>query len=102
MTNENHFVTQRLPLAIFLHATQRLPLSRCELVGDKVQFVFSDPQGIGDQAELDFENGESVVAKALLASQTFLRRRMSDALNQNRNDNRKDENRKNEHAYSRR
>lgn len=100
MKNENTFLTERLPLAIFLHASQRLQLSRCELVGDsrgdpKVQFVFSDPQGIGDQAELDFENGECVPAKSLFASQTYLRRRMSDALN------RKDENRNNYYAYRR-
>ena len=96
MTNENAiFLTQRLPVAIFLHASQRLLLSHCERVGDKVQFVFSDPQGIGDQAELDFENGECIPAKSFFASQTFLRRRMSDALN------RKDENRKNQYAYHR-
>src|SRR5713101_9335780 len=98
MTNEKTFLTERLPLATFLHATQRLRLSRCELFGDKVQFIFSDPEHIGDQAELDFENGECVPAKALFASQTYLRRRMSDTLNENR----KDENRKKlEYAYHR-
>ena len=86
-SNENHFATQRLPVAIFLHATSRLRLSHCELVGDKVQFVFDDPDHTGDQAELDFENGECVPAKSLFASQTYLRRRMSDALN--RKDNRR-------------
>ena len=92
MINENTFITERLPLAIFLHASQKLPLSHCELVADKVQFVFSDPEGIGDKAELDFENGESVPAKSLFASQTYLRRRMSGVLN------RKDENRNNEYG----
>jgi hypothetical protein len=97
MTNENPvFITERLPLAIFLHATQRLQLSRCDRVGGKVQFIFSDPEHIGDQAELDFENGESVPAKSLFASQTYLRRKMNDTL-----ENRKD-NRKLEYAYYRR
>lgn len=90
---QNIFITERLPLAVFLHASQRLRLSNCELAeGGKVQFVFADPEHTGDQAELDFENGECVPAKSLFASQTFLRRRMSDALN------RKD-NRNNEYVY---
>ena len=89
----------RLPLAIFLHASQRLQFSRCELVGDKVEFVFHDPEHKGDQAELDFENGECVSAKSLFGSQTYLRRRMTAALD------RKDDydyNRKLDHAYYRR
>lgn len=93
---EKTFLTERLPLAIFLHASQRLHLSNCELAkGGKVQFIFSDPEHIGDQAELDFENGECVPAKSLFASQTYLRRRMSDTLN------RKDDHRNNEYAYRR-
>src|SRR5215831_447921 len=59
---------------------QRLQFSRCKLVGDKVEFVFHDPLQIGDQAELDFENGECVSAKSLFGSQTYLRRRMTHAL----------------------
>ncbi len=70
MEENGTFYTERLPLATFLHASQRLRLSSCELVGDKVQFIFSDPEHIGDQAELDFENGECVAAKSLFASQT--------------------------------
>lgn len=102
MTNENPtFLTERLPLAIFLHASQRLRLSNCELAeGGKVQFVFSDPEQIGDQAELAFENGECVPAKSLFASQTYLRRRMS-ALNENRKDE-YNYNRKLEYAHYRR
>jgi len=80
MENNGTFSTMRLPLAIFLHASQRLQFSRCELVGDKVEFVFHDPLQIGDQAELDFENGECVSAKSLFGSQTYLRRRMTHAL----------------------
>jgi hypothetical protein len=52
---------------------------------------------------LDFENGQSVPAKSLFASQTYLRRKMSDTLQENPNENRKDEsNRKLEYAYYRR
>jgi hypothetical protein len=94
---KSEFVTERLPLAIFLHASRRLHFVTCELVGPgKVQFVFADPEHTGYQAELDFENGECVPAKSLFASQTYLRRHMSDTLN------RKDEhNRNNEYAYRR-
>jgi hypothetical protein len=99
MEENGTFCTERLPLATFLHASQRLRLSRCELVGDKMQFIFSDPEHIGDQAELDFENGECVPAKSLFASQTYLRRRMSDTVNENRKD---EYNRKLEYAYYRR
>jgi len=98
--SEKTFLTERLPLAIFLHASQRLRLSNCELAeGGKVQFIFDDPEHKGDQAELDFENGECVPAKSLFASQTYLRRRMSDTLNENRKDK---SNRKLEYAYYRR
>lgn len=93
---QNIFSTERLPLAIFLHASQRLRLSSCELAdGGKVQCMFADPEHKGDQAELDFENGECVPAKSLFASQTYLRRRMTDALNQK-------DNRKFEYGYYRR
>jgi hypothetical protein len=88
------FTTERLPLAIYLHASQRLRFSGCE-DGDagKVQFVFLDPDGLGDQLELEFENGALVQAKSLFASQTFLRRKMTWAQAV------KSENRKTEYAY---
>lgn len=85
------FTTERLPLAVYLHASHRLRLSCTELVGDKVQFVFEDPECVGDEAELDFENGECVSAKSLFASQTYLRRRMSEVLNRKDEYNRKPE-----------
>ena len=36
------FTTERLPLAIFLHATERLPFMRCDLSSrsGKIMFVF--------------------------------------------------------------
>jgi hypothetical protein len=76
------FATERLQLAIFLHATQGLPFSHCERSrgGGKVQFVFADPDGLGPQLELEFDRGAAVPATAIFASQKFLRRKMSEAL----------------------
>ena len=82
------FTTERLPLAIYLHASQRLIFSHCELVGDeKVRFIFSDPKNEGDHAELEFENGALVAANSLIASQKYLRRKMSETLNSNHRKN---------------
>jgi len=79
------FRTERLPLAIFLHATGRLCFLGCKPNGDgRLHFVFSDPEQAGAQAKLEYERGASVAATALFASQKFLRRRMNEALN-NRN-----------------
>jgi len=84
MPTKNLFVTERLQLAIYLHASQKLCFSHCENSDKgKVQFVFFDPSGVADQLELEFENGAAVVANSLFASQKFLRRKMSHALNLN-------------------
>jgi hypothetical protein len=82
MSSDRTFSTERLQLAIFLHATGRLRFLRCELSGNgKVRFVFADPEQMGAQVELEFDRGAPVSATALFASQKFLRRQMSDALN---------------------
>ena len=71
------FRTERLPLAIFLHATGRLRFLGCEPNGHgRLRFVFDDPGGNGPQAELEFDSGGKVSASALFASQKFLRRAM--------------------------
>jgi hypothetical protein len=76
------FGTERLPLAIYLHASGKLKFSQCETAGkDKIRFVFNDPQHIGNELELEFERGAQVPATAIFASQKFLRRKMSEALN---------------------
>ncbi len=77
---ENVFSTERLPLACFLHAANKLKFLRAESNGSKAQFIFADPQQQGDEFELQYEQGALVSAAALFASQKFLRRRMSDAL----------------------
>lgn len=82
MNAKHTFETERLPLAIFLHATGRLHFLTCEANGSaKVRFVFGDPDGIGTQTELEYERGAQVSATALFASQKFLRRQMTDTLN---------------------
>ena len=74
------FATERLPLAIYLHATQTLPFIRCESArSGKIRFVFEDPYNAGSQAELEFDRGGEVAASDLFASQKFLRRKMSEA-----------------------
>lgn len=76
------FRTERLQCAIFLHAEGRLQFSHCELAeSGKVGFFFDDPDGIGDQIELEFDRGASIPATAIFASQKYLRRRMSEAIN---------------------
>jgi hypothetical protein len=40
-------------------------------------FIFADPDHKGDEFELNFNRGAHVAATALFASQTFLRRSMT-------------------------
>ena len=73
---------RRLQCAVFLHATGKLRFSHCEMAeSGKVRFVFNDPDGLGDQIELEFDCGASVPATSLFASQKYLRRKLSEALN---------------------
>ena len=66
------FSTERLQLAVYLHAAQRLPFLGCEAVGNgKVRFVFDDPDSSGPQAELEFDRGAEVAASDLFASQKY-------------------------------
>jgi len=75
------FSTDNLQFAIYLHASKRLEFEHCELVrAGKVHFIFADPHHIGDELELQFEQGGQLSAVALFASQKFLRRKMSEAL----------------------
>jgi hypothetical protein len=78
------FATKRLQLAIYLHATGHLQFLRTEPGGDsKLWFVFCDDQHAGPQLELDFDRGAVVAARNIFSSQTYLRRQMSGAENQN-------------------
>jgi len=76
------FSTERLQLAIYLHASQRLPFLRCEAQKNgKIRFHFDDSNHCGSEAELEFDRGAKVAATDLFASQKFLRRKMSEELN---------------------
>jgi hypothetical protein len=79
------FVTARLRLAVFLHADGRLPFRGCRTsAAGRIQFSFDDPDRIGDQLELEFDRGAETPASAIFASQKFLRRKMTETL-ENRN-----------------
>lgn len=81
------FSTERLQLAIYLHASQQLPFLRCEAgENGKIIFVFDDPDANGSQAELQFDRGAEVSASDIFASQKYLRRKMSEATENRRNE----------------
>lgn len=76
------FSTERLQLAIYLHAAQRIPFLCCDAgQNGKISFAFEDPDSSGPQAELEFDRGAEVAASDLFASQKYLRRAMSEATN---------------------
>ena len=86
ITETQNFSTERLQLAVYLHAAQRLPFLGCEAGGNgKIRFVFEDQESIGPQAELESDRGAEIAASDLFASQKFLRRKMSEGLNIRRN-----------------
>jgi hypothetical protein len=94
MTNEKYaandscpvvFSTERLPLAIFLHASQKLRFIGCESSGaGKLKFLFEDAEHSGPRFELDFDRGAVVPATELFASQKYIRRAMTGALDEYR------------------
>jgi hypothetical protein len=84
------FSTERLQLAIYLHASQRIPFLRCEArPSGKISFLFDDPSNVGSQLELEFDRGAEVAASDLFASQKYLRCKMSEALSNRRIENTK-------------
>ncbi len=77
------FFTERLQLAIYLHATEQLSFLRCEPCDTgRLRFVFADAAGIGPELELGFDRGATVNASSLFGSQKFLRRQMSAVMEQ--------------------
>jgi hypothetical protein len=75
------FKTERLPLAIYLHASQSLKLIGCEQSRPgKMRFVFDDPANRGSEYEFQFDRGSTVSATAIFASQKYLRRLMTQEL----------------------
>ena len=77
---ETEFSTKSFQLAIFIHASESLPYLRTEPdrgASGKVNFIFRDDAGRGQQLQLEYNRGASVPARNLFASQTFLRQQMS-------------------------
>lgn len=85
------FTTERLQLAVYLHASGRLRFSGC--IGTdagRIKFVFDDPTSIAPLLEYDFDSGAPLPVTAVFASQKYLRREMDRA----------NSNRKSEHTVS--
>jgi hypothetical protein len=82
LLDNSTFSTERLQLAIYLHASQRLLFLGCKAgQNNKIRFVFEDPDSSGPQVELEFDRGAEVAASDLFASQKYLRRKMSEEIN---------------------
>jgi hypothetical protein len=80
---KEQFITKSLQLGIFIHASGQLRFLRAEADAvdpRKVNFVFEDLEGRAAQIQLNFNRGAEVAARDLFASQTFLRKQMSDAM----------------------
>lgn len=89
------FTTERMQLAIYLHAAERLRLIECvQTRPGTVEFVFDDPQQQGMEYEFEFNKGAAVSALALFASQKYIRQLMGKA------NDKKQTGRLNERAYS--
>ena len=72
------FRTDRLNLAVYLHASKRLTLTRLdEVQPGKIEFTFNDPEERGAEHAFAFEDGAPCRAISLFASQVQLRRQMS-------------------------
>jgi len=80
------FATDRLALAIAMHATGRLRFLNCTLASqNKVNFVFADPDGKSSDHEFDFSSGSlTAPVTAVFASQNFLRDQMTRTLQDRR------------------
>ena len=86
MTNQQIYVTDRLNVAIYLHAIRALQFLGCRMRGiTKIDFVFDDPSKQGSQHELDFELGKAAPVRDIFASQKFMRRAMTATQEENRN-----------------
>jgi hypothetical protein len=74
MSNDSNFTTERIPVAVYLHASKLLNFVRCERTADnRVRFVFDDPEHQGDCLEHEFDEGVMIEAKSIAPAQKFLR-----------------------------
>jgi hypothetical protein len=79
-TSNGEFCTRWLQLAIYLHASNRLPYVKTALGPDGMsRFYFSDKDDQSSGLELEFSQGARVPATSLFASQNFMRREMQAA-----------------------
>jgi len=71
------FKTKRLHLAAYLHAAGVLRFSHAESdVHGRTIFVFEDPERIGAEAELAYDNGAPVAAVSFSSSLTYVRKQI--------------------------
>ena len=70
--------TENLPFAAYAHSVHKMRFLGCECVAEtgRVVFVFSDPDGSGDQMNVEFESGAECPAVAFYDSIRHLRRVM--------------------------
>jgi hypothetical protein len=74
------FKTERMQLAIYLNAAERLRLLECaQTRPGTIEFIFDDPDDRGSEYEFEFNKGIAVSALALFASQKYIRQMMSKA-----------------------
>ena len=77
------YVTKRLPVAAYLHCTKALEFTGMRKRNEIVLFEFLDPQGRGDEIEMELEQGRAMVEARLYASsQQFLKNKMYQALHE--------------------
>lgn len=83
----NNYQTTRLPIAAFLHCNNVLEFVQVLKSDDStIAFQFRDPEGLGEQFEMDFEQGRAIVdARAFVSSERFLKSKMYKALRQGEN-----------------
>jgi len=72
----------RLPVAAYLHCTKQLEFTGVRKASHATAvFEFLDPQGRGENLEIDFEQGRAIVdARAFATSERFLKNKMYRAL----------------------
>ena len=74
------FRTADLAFAAFLACTRLLPFIRCERSGgNRVNFVFEDPESRGHRLYLEYEGGATTPAAAFHAAVKLLRREIDAA-----------------------
>ena len=78
------FRTAHLPLAAFILTGQQLRFLRCQrMSADRVEFIFDDPHGCGEQLGLSFECGAECPATSFYDSIRRLRKIMDATLRGN-------------------